>query len=352
MGETNSIVWAGDQLTVSRLRGLQSFRCEDHNSFVRLDFLVPIFGWFHVQMAMEHSLHSQYYGTQLGFGLVHAFDLLKCKGLHSPSVQGNFHNHLREALIHVMEAHFRNLWCVVGKVKSIKELRQRSPQELHSLAQRIVGKYTSTDGLLEAAACGQGCDELLCQSIRMARDLLEYVSLDQALASGDVGHLQDMLPHLLFRFAGGGSKNYMTEILELLQGLHREWPEDHSEYVCRYCWLINTTGQPGAFELIDMLQEHNIRDIKYTFASSGPYADWDYIGETSASIPCQRSVKDHVEAGLNHYWRRKSHTSPEEDIARLQASYGASKVHCKVPGRKVESRNAVKDYINLGMERN
>ena len=77
MGDSQTIVWAGDQMTVSRLRGLQNFHCEDHNSFDRLDFLVPVFGWFHAQIAVEHSIHSQYYGTQQGFGLVHAFDLLK-----------------------------------------------------------------------------------------------------------------------------------------------------------------------------------------------------------------------------------------------------------------------------------
>jgi hypothetical protein len=76
------------------------------------------------------------------------------------------------------------------------------------------------------ATSGRARDELLHQSIQMAHDLLEYVSLDQALTSGDIGHLQDMLPHLLFHFAGGGSKNYTTEILELLQGLEHEWPDD------------------------------------------------------------------------------------------------------------------------------
>jgi hypothetical protein len=226
MGKTDSVVWAGDQLTVSRLRGLQSFRCEDHNSFDRLDFLVPVFGWFHLQIAVEHSIHSQYYGTRQGFGLVHAFDLLKRKGLHSPSVQGNFHNHLREALLHIAEARFRDLWCVVGKVSSLKDLRQRSPQELHSLASRIVKEYASTRGMVKIAANGLGHDELLLQSVQMARDLLDYVSLDQALSSGDVGHLEDMLPRLLYRFVGGGSKNYSTEVLELLQSLRREWPED------------------------------------------------------------------------------------------------------------------------------
>jgi hypothetical protein len=223
MGERQIIVWAGDQLTVARLRGLQTFHCENHNAFDRLDFLVPIFGWFHAQMAVEHSIHTQYYGTQLGFGLVHAFDLLKRKGLHSPSVQGNFHNQLREALLHITEARFRDIWCVVGEVKTLKDLWKRSPQELQSLALRIVTDYASSEGLVKLE---EGCDDLLYQSIQMARDLLDYVLLDKAVSSGDIGLLEDLLPRILFRYIGGGSKNYSIEILELLQGLHREWPAD------------------------------------------------------------------------------------------------------------------------------
>jgi hypothetical protein len=36
--------------------------------------------------------------------------------------------------------------------------------------------------------------------------------------------MEDMLPHLLFRFAGGRNNKYTIEVLELLQGLQREWP--------------------------------------------------------------------------------------------------------------------------------
>ena len=226
MGKSQTIVWAGDQLTVSRLCGLQTFHCEDHNGFDRLDFLVPIFGWFHAQMAIEHSIHSQYYGTQQGFGLVHVFDLLKRKGLHSPSIQGNFHNQLREAILHVTEARFRDIWCVVGKVEALRELRERSPLELRSLALQIVTDYTSTEGMIKLSTQGERCDDLLYQSIQMARDLLDYVLLDRALSCRDIGLLEDLLPRVLFWYIGGGSSNYLTEILELLQGLHREWPAD------------------------------------------------------------------------------------------------------------------------------
>ncbi len=226
MGDSQTIVWAGDQMTVSRLRGLQNFHCEDHNSFDRLDFLVPVFGWFHAQIAVEHSIHSQYYGTQQGFGLVHAFDLLKRKGLHSPSIQGNFHNQLREALLHVTEARFRDLWCVVGKVESLRDLRKCSPLELRSLALQIITDYASSEGLFKLTAQQERCDDLLYQSIQMARDLLDYMLLDQAISSGDIRLLEDLVPRLLFRYIGGGSSNYTIEILELLQGLHREWPTD------------------------------------------------------------------------------------------------------------------------------
>ena len=97
-----------------------------------------------------------------------------------------------------------------------------------------------------------------------------------------------------------------------------------------------------------------MHSMKYTFAAKGPYASWDYIGETSASIPCQRKVKDHVENKLNHFLRGKSHSSPEkeEDIARLCLSYHASKVHNNHPRRKLGSKDKVPDTMFIGAESN
>jgi hypothetical protein len=226
LGEDNLIVWAGDQLTVSRIRGLHRFRAEDLNSYDRLAFLKEVPGWFHAQIAIEHSLHSQYYGTQAGFGLIHAFHLLERKGLHAPSVQGTFHHHLKEALLHITEARFRDIWLVVGKVQKLEDLRDRTPQELYTLATSIVDNYASTAALRKIEDKKSRKDELLYQSTQMARDLLDYIHLDDAIGSGDVGSIQDMIPRLLFRFAGGKNKNYAIEMLELLQGLQREWPDD------------------------------------------------------------------------------------------------------------------------------
>jgi hypothetical protein len=198
MGEDDLIVWAGDQLTVSHIRGLHRFRAEDLNSYDRLAFLKEIPGWFHAQIALEHSLHSQYYGTQPGFGLVHGFNLLKHKGLHALSVQGTFHHHLKEALLHIAEARFRDIWLVVGKVNKLEDLRNHTPHELYALATSIVDDHASTAAFRNMESKKSRKDELLCQSTQMACDLLDYIHLDDVIKSGDVGSIQDMLPRLLF----------------------------------------------------------------------------------------------------------------------------------------------------------
>ena len=163
-GEEKVIIWVGDQLTVSRLQGLQKFQCNDLNSFKCLIFLKEVFGWFHTQIAFEHSLHSQYYGTQLGFRLVHAFDLLKHKGLHSPMVEGTFYHHLKEGLLHISEAHFHDLWSVISKVEKLANLHSCTPEQLHALAIKIVENHASTAALQKMTANKLRQDELLYQS--------------------------------------------------------------------------------------------------------------------------------------------------------------------------------------------
>lgn len=69
-------------------------------------------------------------------------------------------------------------------------------------------------------------DPIKQQTIMWNRDILQYIVLDHAIKHGDVGLMEDMLPHLLFRFLGGRNSNYAQEVLELLQSLHREWPPE------------------------------------------------------------------------------------------------------------------------------
>lgn len=221
------IVWVGDQLTVERLRGLFKYRAQDHTSFDRLDWLVVVFGWFHLMMAFANSMHKQYLGTNAGCGLMHAFTVLERKGLHTVQTRGPFHQQLHDAIYHVTEARIRDCWRVVSWTGNLADLRQRNPEDLYKLATEIVDQLSSNSAVERMDLQPEDeRDEIFRQSILWNRDALRYVDLNEAIRNGDVGIMEQTLPYLLFRFVGGKNSKYTIEILELLQCLHREWPAD------------------------------------------------------------------------------------------------------------------------------
>lgn len=226
-GTERIIVCCGDQLTMDRLRGLYKHHARDGNSFERLDFLVCVFGWLHLMMAFGNSLYKQYFGTPQGRGLQQAFILLQKKGLSRIQTKGPFHHDLEETLYEIAEAHFLEDWLEVTKKENITDLRSYSPAELVTFATRILDERASSLALNTMHRRNtKERDEQLEQIIMWNRDILEYIILDHAIESGDVGIMEDMLPHLFLRFLGGGSGKYAGEVLELMQSLHREWPPE------------------------------------------------------------------------------------------------------------------------------
>jgi hypothetical protein len=90
-----------------------------------------------------------------------------------------------------------------------------------------VEKYMSVAALDELKAKPSDIqDEVFAHGVLLNKDLLDYLILDDAIKTGDITTMEDILPRLLFRFVGGRNSNYTVEVLELLQGLNREWPDD------------------------------------------------------------------------------------------------------------------------------
>jgi hypothetical protein len=362
LGMDTLLAWCGDQLTISRLRNLMRFRGEDLNSYDRLDWLLLPFGWLHFMMAYASGLHKQYLGTSKGRGLSHAFDLLTKKGLGVALVKGPFHHDLSEVIYHSAEAHIREEWLLQAKVESLDQLRLFTPEQLVKLADTIVEKWASTHAIEEMDRLPERQkDEVLIQTMMCTRDFLQFIVLNEAIKRGDVGLMEDFLPHMLFRFIGGSNSNYAIEVLEVLQGIHREWSPDvkcvffffiqfelrltfcSRDFILENCWLINNTGKPDGFLPVDQAQEANIKDIKVTYRSEGPGVDWLYLKKLHPAIHVIRAVGSHVEKEFNTSTRGKKHTVPEKelDIQRLWNSYCASKLHKTIPGRK---RFSAKDY--------
>ncbi|KAI0350268.1 hypothetical protein OH77DRAFT_1489301 [Trametes cingulata] len=347
------IYWIGDQLTVDRIRGLQRFCCQEANSYDRLDFIIPIFGWLHLQMAYAKSLHKQYLGTEAGRGLKYAFLKLERKGLEKPSTKGPFHDNLERAIYHVLEAHLRACWLVTSGVEKLEDLRSRSPRELRDLAIRIVDE-NATAGAIDSLDSGpQGAADPIRQSAMMfIRDALSYVVLDRSIQRGDIGMMEGMLPHLALRFAGGRNSHYVTECLELLQGLEREWPPAVSDLIRSNCWLVNSTGKRNGHTPLDRAQEARIKDIKVTNRSQGPSVNWTYLRTLHPALPVIQAVSHHIEQQFRTWTRYGRHTDPGDakGIAKLQAAYQLEHIHETCRGRTISTKeDQVKDFYSMGL---
>lgn len=97
---------------------------------------------------------------------------------------------------------------------------------------------------------------MLQNQILFVRDLLDYINLDDAMRTGDVGRMRDLIPRLLFRFHGGNNWKYTIEVLESLQGLEREFPPDF-QYVffMLACFVdcVNSTNSSQGIRTILLL---------------------------------------------------------------------------------------------------
>ncbi|PPR01081.1 hypothetical protein CVT24_000392 [Panaeolus cyanescens] len=139
-----------------------------------------------------------------GRGLLQAFEALKRKGLSTTRTQGLFHHGLVEALYHIAEAHVRVKWYQVGNVTSLRELRNKTGEELRNLANKIVDQEESSEPLDWMDQNEQQTDEQKRLVIMFIRDVLQFIVLDRAIKDGDGGMMETLLPSLLFRFPRGG----------------------------------------------------------------------------------------------------------------------------------------------------
>jgi len=63
-------------------------------------------------------------------------------------------------------------------------------------------------------------DNVFTDAVLFNKDVLDYLIFNDVIKTDDITTMQNILPHLLFRFVGGRNSNYCVEVLELLQGHH------------------------------------------------------------------------------------------------------------------------------------
>ncbi|KAI0047482.1 hypothetical protein FA95DRAFT_1663095 [Auriscalpium vulgare] len=349
------IVMVGDQLTAERLRGMMKYRSDDMNGYERLDWVRPQFGWFHLQMAFAVSLHKQYLGTAGGIGLQRAFHLLQRKGLTNTQTKGPFWHHLNEALKHFAEACIHACWLTIAGVEKLEDLLQQPPEALVIIAEDIYDQLASRKGLMKRVLLRQKQkDPVIYQMTMFNMDVLYYLDLCDAMPIGEVGRMDDLIPTLTQRFAGGGHPKYLIEMLEHLQCFHQEWPPDLKDFVRKYCWLVNRSGKPDGFTAVDQAQEQNIKDLKVTYRASGPGATLEHLAKVSPAVPVLRAVKDCIKWQIQLVKARGTkHTVPakEKDVELLKSTAMSEGWFTYTDGRTIKRpEDVAKDVLSLGTQ--
>lgn len=215
------VPWIGDQKSVSLMRGVKGLRGCDLNGMERMDYAIPLKGWFHEVMALQNQIHRKHLGNNSTTGLARDITRLLRIGLSTQSKNSNLDFHdLHELIFFVLQARVLDCWLVHTGCSTLAELadKQLSPTEIQMLAIEIVDKFTSATAIQEMrnhADISQ--DEVWLANALFLRDALIYWEVTRAIKWGDVGRMANTTPTLLLMFVGGGNRNYAFELLEELQ---------------------------------------------------------------------------------------------------------------------------------------
>ena len=114
-------------------------------------------------------------------------------------------------------------------------------------------------------------------------------------------------------FAGAGNTNYTGYLLDLFCKIEIEYPEN-TRIALFNNWLVKTSGKPGAFCELDLMQEHHNFWLEELAKHKGKDFDntwyWDVL---SMHVHQFLRLKDEMEATVTLMKRGKKHTEPHLD---------------------------------------
>ncbi|KZV79201.1 hypothetical protein EXIGLDRAFT_632426 [Exidia glandulosa HHB12029] len=303
------IPFAGDLLTGQRMKGLKSLLSEDDNGFDRLEWLLPVHGFFHNRMNLAYAIFHNHRGNSAGDGFAREINVLNRHGLTAKIKSPNVHT-LDEFLLHFWTASTLDNW---------------------------IARTALVDQRLEARIIANS-DLMLLQLERFA------------IKHGDVGLLDTLCSPLAIFFKGGGHGNYGNDMLDYIQWRKYESTPELRDLI-RNCWLVNTQGHPDSFFPVDELQEHINREQREWHTRAGSNFSIDYLKKVTPAIPALAATIKHMAQHFDMLYRSHVHKSPESqaDIRLMAKRFRKRKTSEYVAGRTIkESVNKPDNHSVLG----
>ena len=262
-----------DQLTNARIRGAQEIRRKDVNAWERREVFQLGFGIFHFLMNFIWALLETHRGKLSDSGsLTHFFAILEKTRLGGE--HPDYHT-LLAALTQVIHGLILNAWRKECGFSSLDAFAKSQPtvDQILVCAHTIAVKYTipaspltplkpkpdlKTKRVLNLVeddpSSDSGSDDLNGNDsastanpdntfenvTRLTRDLLYVLEIVDAVATGDFGRVEDILPDIACVFKGAGSNNYSAEVLHFIFNVKQVWTPEFAYAITCFFFFLNT----------------------------------------------------------------------------------------------------------------
>ncbi|KAF8596322.1 hypothetical protein BDV93DRAFT_572129 [Ceratobasidium sp. AG-I] len=353
------IIVGGDLATIEKIRALKTLENSCPHGYPSFSWVIPLVQLWHMGWADLARIINNYWGkpaTSDPSSLWYTCGLLGRKV--KPGVRPEYYPALA-LVFDTLKADVLDCWRLILDTDHLNNhfLSLEEPPsgpQLLLIAQQLVLRWASTHAhdiamfsnkywegpnkktLNPSEIQGFRGDHCLANSILRMRDSLWHFEFNWAVADGDIGRVMQIMSVWQFTFVGGskGSK-YATELLELAAGFLYEYPEA-LQHALMNNWPCNLSGLPGCWFPMDLMQEHNIRELK----DKSQKRDEDFDSPSfqhivSRNVRWFSQVRSVVNSAVDLHDRSSAHGSKQSEGAanRLRTSLEREHVHYFIAGR-------------------
>lgn len=355
---------SGDQMTLSRIRGVQELRIRDKPEH-RATYVSPWMGFLHYGFAAIDVVKRCNLGQQGGGdpGSIQTLvQLLGRTGILEAKPNFNATHRLIEEMC---DTYILSAFMEIAQVESLSALNEKLASEnwipfvdevcneyyplskvdvlrtratdiatmlyesqiepirnlranQRTLAQQNLLKGRNRESILTAHADRER-DILYENSLLFMQQSLLYRDYFAAMRSGDTGRLEKSMEFFLILFEGAGKSNYSRELMEQQVDRKVLWTP-YMRAIWRNNCLLNLTGRPNKFLAVDEVCEYLVRQLKSSYNPRNTWQSKEFHMQTLSRLTMfLRDVRTVVasSSGAPSYGTKHSRVASEKDILTI-----------------------------------
>ncbi|KAI0704920.1 hypothetical protein BC835DRAFT_1261854, partial [Cytidiella melzeri] len=332
-------------------------RAIDVTSTARLQFVVFVFGLFHLKMAAADALWRLLVTPKQSHKDATSFMSFVAK--LCPTRTGKLTNNVtfckqHELINNVGEVLRLDAWHVEarrGGYLTLEKWGESKPslEAIDKFAKTLVSEYVEGEGtnLYQQKNCPDTQRDKQHENImRTHHYLLLYEELSYAMNEGDIGRVETLFWPWIQIFCSVGKHKYATRMLLFMHQLYKVYPEGLRRAV-RYNILVNPTGKSHQFRAVDWVVELLNLFIKEFYGGEGPNHTKKQILDESALVLIYHNC--HKVFEQNFLLSRLTYAHAAKDMAAMfegvlqyiQTLDGSPNKHITGRGAKYELPNVI-----------